>query len=731
MQFNYRLLMGIFLLSFCLLIAGCENVTGRSETYGDGKDDEARLENLLLSSGELNYEFNGNDWDYEVVVPSEDETITVSPVARHIFASCTVAYDGGEAFPVESGSASLPIPLRIGKTVITVTVLAWDGSENTYTITVTRLMSDNADLESLSISAGADAGTLASLTCNETFNPATITYSAFVGAEINVLAIDARADEGTLQVEQLGLGVLDNANLGNISLFNQGANRFTIRVTAPDGVTEKLYTLQITKLSGDVADSRVTNLYIEKTTLASREDGAPFNGTKWELAGDGTHYSWTGTANDKEFDSSISLGKLNAGDNLVQTSLVIVVQSVSSRATITVDGAPTTVTNVPIASGMLSYELTQAVFPTRPASYAIACTIAPGDGNAAFATTFTIYLTVSAGNNVAALTDLRVYWGDNNSERVVYQGSFNQGSAGTTGHNPSNSATFGFRGDVTGYLAVLYATQTARLVLTPSDPNSAQIRITEVTDGGSSVETVKDCAAIVVHNVNLTAGKVTDVTIEVTAEDGTTVKSYELDLKLLNIFEYYWGIYQPISINSFERWEDKFGDQGVKSVDIPGIVHGNLDWTVTLNGLKPVNTMTWENSYLDGNRDSGGYALRTDYLDNHATDNAYNGIVFNGCVSGTLDGITSKNGLVTGDLSLSSPWGDAVSVIHTHYEVRGGQKTEMASSYVEVDYLGQTGVKIPYKTNENAWALNPFAAPTAHDWRTPWFPGTNGDFGTY
>ena len=73
----------------CLLIVGCDNTAGDKMDYDDGISSNARLSNLILSDGELNYTFNPYDWAYEASVPYEVDSITLSPQAQHSMAVIT------------------------------------------------------------------------------------------------------------------------------------------------------------------------------------------------------------------------------------------------------------------------------------------------------------------------------------------------------------------------------------------------------------------------------------------------------------------------------------------------------------------------------------------------------------------------------------------------------------------------------------------------------------------
>ncbi|HPR50093.1 MAG TPA: cadherin-like beta sandwich domain-containing protein, partial [Spirochaetota bacterium] len=118
-----------FFISIALLMmTACDDIAGSKTAYDDGISSNARLANLIVSDGELNYPFNPYDWVYETSVPYEVESITVTAMAEHLRATMSI---NGE--PADSGSASEPISLEVGENVVTVMVTAWDGTDNIYT----------------------------------------------------------------------------------------------------------------------------------------------------------------------------------------------------------------------------------------------------------------------------------------------------------------------------------------------------------------------------------------------------------------------------------------------------------------------------------------------------------------------------------------------------------------------------------------------------------------------
>jgi hypothetical protein len=193
----------------------------------------ARLSNLVLSSGPLTPAF---DPYYGVYVQSVDNltsSLTVTPTAADPGASISV-----NGSPVVSGTASTPIGLDVGTNTIAVFVEAADGiTNNTYWITVTRPSSSNANLNNLTLSSGP---------ITPEFNPATTAYSQIVSNAVDDLTVTPTAAEATATLTVNGISVASGNASGPISL-NPGLNTITIVVTAGDGTTTKTYTIAVTR----------------------------------------------------------------------------------------------------------------------------------------------------------------------------------------------------------------------------------------------------------------------------------------------------------------------------------------------------------------------------------------------------------------------------------------------------------------------------------------------------
>jgi gliding motility-associated-like protein len=130
--------------------------------------------------------------------------------------------------------------LAIGSNTINTVVTAGDGTTTkSYSIIITRLAgSSNANLSAMSISSG---------TLSPAFVPAIRDYVAFVNTNVNSITINPRSDHPGAVIKVNGIVVASQSNSGNIPLII-GSNTVNIVLTSEDGITQKTYTIKVTRL---------------------------------------------------------------------------------------------------------------------------------------------------------------------------------------------------------------------------------------------------------------------------------------------------------------------------------------------------------------------------------------------------------------------------------------------------------------------------------------------------
>lgn len=209
--------------------------------------DAADLTALAISSGTLSPTFAIGTTNYTASVAAAVSSITVTPTKANPDATIQVRVNGGAFVDVTSGTASGDLALNVGANPVEVKVTGLGGTPTkTYTVTVTRSSppSSNADLSSLTLSAGTLAPSFAS---------AATSYTASVpNATASMTVTPTKADANAAIQVRVNAGAYANVNSGSASAglaLNVGTNSIDVKVTAQDGTTIKTYTVTVTRES--------------------------------------------------------------------------------------------------------------------------------------------------------------------------------------------------------------------------------------------------------------------------------------------------------------------------------------------------------------------------------------------------------------------------------------------------------------------------------------------------
>jgi len=205
----------------------------------------AAMSALSIDQGSLSPSFGTNTLAYTTTVANSVNSITLTPTISSSLATLKV-----NGITATSGQASI-INLGFGSTTITMVVTAEDKTTlKTYTLTVNRALSTNADLSNLSLSGGA---------LSPTFSSATTTYTAtvpYASTSTTVTPVKSQAN-ATVKVNTTAVTASKLINL------NVGSNTITTEVTAQDGTTTKTYTLTVTRAAAS------TNANLSTVSLSS------------------------------------------------------------------------------------------------------------------------------------------------------------------------------------------------------------------------------------------------------------------------------------------------------------------------------------------------------------------------------------------------------------------------------------------------------------------------------
>jgi gliding motility-associated-like protein len=222
------------------VVTAQDGVTTKTYTIVVGRgSSNTNLSNLKISGAALSPAFNISTTSYTATVGNTVSSVTVTPYPSH--PTSTVKVNGTT---VASATPSDPIALSVGPNVINTVVTAQDGiTTKTYTVTVTRAPSANANILQVKLSSGS---------LSPSFAQATFSYTASVANSVSSITVTPTASDAANAVITVnGTVVVSHTASGAIAL-SVGSNTVTVVCTAQDGVTTKTYTVTVTRASGSV-----------------------------------------------------------------------------------------------------------------------------------------------------------------------------------------------------------------------------------------------------------------------------------------------------------------------------------------------------------------------------------------------------------------------------------------------------------------------------------------------
>jgi hypothetical protein len=198
----------------------------------------ALLSDLVISSVIFDPIFDTNTTNYTASVANAIAPVTATPTLSDVTATVQVRLNGGVYATVSNNTASSAMLLKSGSNIIDVKVTAQDGTTiTTYSVTIIKAQSSNADLSGLAISSG---------NLSPVFAPNTLTYTAIAtSAYLTPSLADSTA---TIQVRVNGGTYTTVANKAASVLLplNAGDNTVEITTTSEDGTTSKTYAITVT-----------------------------------------------------------------------------------------------------------------------------------------------------------------------------------------------------------------------------------------------------------------------------------------------------------------------------------------------------------------------------------------------------------------------------------------------------------------------------------------------------
>lgn len=312
----------------------------------------ANLASLVPSSGTLSPAFDAATTTYTANVANSVTSITMTPTTANAGATVQVRVNAGSFATVTSGSASGPLALIAGSNTVDVKVTAQDTTTvKTYTTTVTRALSSNANLNSLTLSTGALA---------PVFDSATTSYTTNVGNAISTLTVTPTVADNTATVQvRVNGGAYTTTTSGSPTAalsLSVGANPIDIKVIAQDA-SEKVYTATITRQASSDVD--LANLVVSAGAIVPTFDAGTL---AYSLAVPNTVTSTTVTPTSTSGTSTITVNgntvtsgsasapiSLSIGTNTI-TVVVTAQDMITTRTTnVTIDVfVPAAITTQPV-----------------------------------------------------------------------------------------------------------------------------------------------------------------------------------------------------------------------------------------------------------------------------------------------------------------------------------------------------------------------------------------------
>lgn len=282
----------------------------------------------------------------------------------------------------------------------------------------------------------------------------------------------------------------------------------------------------------------------------------------------------------------------------------------------------------------------------------ILITVTAGDGMTF--KEYTLAVTRPPAGASADLASIELTMGANGSVRPLYQRGFDPGVTG-------------FDSAIDTYAAVIWGFDSITVTAVASDADVSSLTI----DGGGEPQD-----GTTSQTVSLAQGQVHEIEIVVVSGDGSTSGTYSILVRLLNVYEFYYGIYAPVQRASKAQWYARVNDAPGLGLNeyYDGAEHGSMHWTITLAGLQGRNRMDFDH-YNNGHQE---YPYIDRGWSEHGRLESMLSLQGNGTQTGTLELFTHEDG------------GDKVGSLSYHIDIKSKQPTAGEDSYTDCTYMGET-----------------------------------------
>jgi hypothetical protein len=195
---------------------------------------------LTVTPGTLRPAFFSNTTSYTVNAPTSADSVTVTATPKD--STTTMTINGIPTATGQGRSVLLGPPGSI--TSITIVLESLNGTESTYTVNVTRLLSSDNNLSALDVTPG---------NLNPPFDPDIENYTANVGVLVDSVTVSATKSDpnASMRIGSVTVPPGTASGQATISLGAPGTTTpVSIEVTAPNG-SKKSYAITVNRLSDD------------------------------------------------------------------------------------------------------------------------------------------------------------------------------------------------------------------------------------------------------------------------------------------------------------------------------------------------------------------------------------------------------------------------------------------------------------------------------------------------
>jgi hypothetical protein len=292
-------------LAATLLVALGLSFFGCSDSVSISEDVAVPLSSLTVTPGTLQPAFFANTTNYGVNAPTSANSVTVTAVPKDNTTIMTI--NGTLTAAGQGRSVTLGAPGST--TIITIVLESQNGTESTYTVTVTRLLSSDNNLSALDVTPG---------NLNPPFDPDIEDYTVNVGVLVERVDVSAtKSDPNAVMSGSVSAGAGTASGQATIQLGGPGSSTpVSITVTAPNG-TAKTYHITVNRLS---SDDNLSALTVMPGTLSPTFASTTLTYTV-NVATDVTEVTVTATKSDPNAVLSGSIADPGAGQPTGQATI--------------------------------------------------------------------------------------------------------------------------------------------------------------------------------------------------------------------------------------------------------------------------------------------------------------------------------------------------------------------------------------------------------------------------